>query len=93
VSSFWASPDKEQINYRKSAGAERCTSRIAMLEIAEAEIAAGYGDLALIELKHEAEGALEGVLDGLLQKKQVRRAETVVLVASERECAVDVLAA
>ena len=94
MGTFLAAPREEQIHLREATRAKREASGEAVHEMAEADIAAREGHLALVKHKREAERQVpNGVFKAASEQKNVGRAKPIILIAGQRGIKVQVRAA
>src|SRR6266480_1933057 len=86
-----SAPGKHQRDHGKTARAQSQPTREAMLQMAEAQIATGERNPALVRHNLQTKRSPNRVLKCLLQQQKIRRAKPVVTITAERERAVDVL--
>src|SRR3954468_1776520 len=91
--SLLATPGKHHLNHWEAAGAQRQSRGETVAEVTESKVAARHSHSALICHELQSERSPDGVLEALLQQQEIRRAKPVVLIAAERQIAVDALPA
>src|SRR5947208_14516937 len=87
------SPGKHQRDHGETPGAQSQPTCKTMLEMAEAQVSACECNPALVRHQLQPKRPPDRVLEVFLQEQKIGRAKPVVLIAAQRERAIDVLPA